>query len=278
MRRSLLPLALALLLPAAPVALAAQSSHAASTRPALTRLAWGSVNLLVHADTMAGVHLWAATTSVDPRSRSSAWQRDVSGRFDPAAVERWTEQVAALLHAERFADGDTASLASAVLLARDSSTAGIFRRREGDRLGDRVFLFLAPKRGEPLVIQGETPAALELANALLHAAALSRLAPPDGARDAVPAVDAPIEPIALPSPSYPGVLEAEGMQGEVWAEFVVGADGRVVPESIEALLSDHDLFTESVRRALLRATFRPAMRQGAPVRMPARQRFVFSIR
>ncbi|MEO8336953.1 MAG: M56 family metallopeptidase, partial [bacterium] len=49
---------------------------------------------------------------------------------------------------------------------------------------------------------------------------------------------------------YPDVLRAAKVSGEVLAQFVVGADGRVEPGSFKALKSSHPLFTQAVTDAL----------------------------
>lgn len=292
----LLPALAPLLLSAGPVAAAgapvapgasrpiAPVAPAGVERPTLTRLAWGSVNLLVHADTSGGVRVWAATTSGDRRMRSPDRQRAFAGRFDPAAVEPWTEAVAQLLHARRFAEGDTASAANASLLERDSAVVGIFRRREGDQLSERVFLYFAPPGGhDPLVIQGTAADALAFANAMLHAAALSRIAPPPPAGAGAIYHDNPIDEatcVAIEravTPHYPPELVGAGVHGEVWAYFVVDSTGRARVDSFDPVLSDDVRFTQAVRRSLTGSRYRPATRDGRPVNALVAQRFVFIV-
>ncbi len=79
------------------------------------------------------------------------------------------------------------------------------------------------------------------------------------------------------APVYPPELSARGTEGQVAAEYVVDAAGRVDTTTIRVLRSDHPRFTESVRTALGEARFRPATRGGKAVRQLVQQRFRFKV-
>jgi protein TonB len=80
------------------------------------------------------------------------------------------------------------------------------------------------------------------------------------------------------APAYPPDLLAMGTEGSVRAQYVVDTTGRVDTATIEVVLSDDARFTESVRAALAGMRFRPAKREGRPVRQLVEQNFHFRIR
>lgn len=94
------------------------------------------------------------------------------------------------------------------------------------------------------------------------------------ARDRVPVpiattseggVDRGIDVIDLPSPRYPTLSVRRGEEGLVLLRVVVGPDGRVL--SVEVLRDPgFGLLREAAEDAVRRATFRPALRNGHPVR------------
>jgi TonB family protein len=79
------------------------------------------------------------------------------------------------------------------------------------------------------------------------------------------------------APVYPPELIARGVEGMVQAMYVVDTAGRVDTSSIEVVASDNPQFTRSVREALDRMRFRPALRGGRPVRQRVQQKFRFQI-
>ncbi len=79
------------------------------------------------------------------------------------------------------------------------------------------------------------------------------------------------------APVYPRELLAVGAEGLVQAVYVVDTTGRVDMSTIQWLHSDDPRFTASVRTALGRMLFRPAIRSGSPVRQQVQQQFRFRI-
>jgi TonB family protein len=71
---------------------------------------------------------------------------------------------------------------------------------------------------------------------------------------------------SVPRPHYPAELAKQGEPGRVWAQYIVGTNGRVEQGSIRILLADREEFATSAAAALTRAKFRPATRRGVPVR------------
>lgn len=90
-------------------------------------------------------------------------------------------------------------------------------------------------------------------------------------------VDRAVEVTRSAAPRYPDALKSVGVEGVVVVRFIVGADGRVEPGSIETVSSPHKLFTDAVRTALLNTRYRPAEAGGHAVRQLAEQAFTFRL-
>lgn len=90
-------------------------------------------------------------------------------------------------------------------------------------------------------------------------------------------VDDPVEPINIPRPRYPPVLQSAGISGSVDVEYVVSTEGKAEPASFRIIASTNRQFEEPAREAIMRATFRPARVRGQPVRQLVRQRISFNI-
>jgi protein TonB len=78
-------------------------------------------------------------------------------------------------------------------------------------------------------------------------------------------------------PRYPDALKSVGVEGVVQMHFIVGADGRVEPGSIQVLSTPHKLFADAVRTALLNTRYRPAEAGGHSVRQLVEQSFTFRL-
>lgn len=81
-----------------------------------------------------------------------------------------------------------------------------------------------------------------------------------------------------PTPKYPSFLASAGVEGAVYAQFVVDTTGRVEPESIRFTKSDHALFEREVRQVLLRSRFVPAEFGQHRVRQLVEQAFAFALK
>jgi bla regulator protein blaR1 len=76
---------------------------------------------------------------------------------------------------------------------------------------------------------------------------------------------------------YPIDLRAQGIEGEVLVQFIVGTDGKIDLESFRVLKSSAPEFEEAVRAALPSLRFVPAEVKGAPVKQLVQQPFVFQL-
>jgi TonB family protein len=92
-------------------------------------------------------------------------------------------------------------------------------------------------------------------------------------------VDKPVAPIPTPNtgPRYPTQLRAQKVDGEVFASFEVDTAGRVDTATFRVIRQTHAEFAASVREALPGLRFRPAERQGRPVRQLVEQPFGFCV-
>lgn len=79
------------------------------------------------------------------------------------------------------------------------------------------------------------------------------------------------------APRYPDALKSVGVEGLVAMRFIVSADGRVEPGSIDVVSSPNRLFADAVRTALLNTRYRAAEVGGKPVRQLVEQTFSFKL-
>ncbi|HEU4628423.1 MAG TPA: M56 family metallopeptidase [Gemmatimonadaceae bacterium] len=91
-------------------------------------------------------------------------------------------------------------------------------------------------------------------------------------------VEDPVRALNNVAPTYPVALQAQGVSGQVIAQFVVGTDGAVIPGTIRIIESSHELFTAAVESVLPQMRYRPALVGGQPVRQVVQQSFVFNTR
>jgi TonB family protein len=90
-------------------------------------------------------------------------------------------------------------------------------------------------------------------------------------------VDRPVETLKVGELIYPDELRLQNIQGSVLVQVVVEASGRANLATLKVLRSSHPLFTESVKRFLLFARYRPAELKGRPVRQLVQQPFNFRL-
>jgi TonB family protein len=78
-------------------------------------------------------------------------------------------------------------------------------------------------------------------------------------------------------PAYPAELKAQGIGGQVVAEFVVNKLGRVEPGTIQIVESSNPFLSDAVKHALLTMPFVPARSSNHEVRQLVRRAFVFDV-
>lgn len=77
--------------------------------------------------------------------------------------------------------------------------------------------------------------------------------------------------------AYPEVLRSAHVEGTVMASFVVDTSGYADMSTFQVISSDHELFTNAVRRALARIRYRPAEVGGQKVKQLVQQPFQFRL-
>jgi len=244
----------------------------------VTRLAWGTVNVLLQADTTKGVLVWAETSPI----AYSGKQLSFAASFDPQAVDPWLD-VAHLVVTTAAVPGDSAvALETPPLVARYGSRLVLLRRRKKAKWEQQTaILLLDREEHHPWSIDAPPENARHFLEAFFRQAGQSRQLPDStGVHDANP-----LEPRSCPRPlagtlvlRYPEGLRWRGAMGEVWMHFVVQADGTPDSTSFQVLLSDDPAFAAAVIQALHRAHYQPAEVGGVPVAAHVHQRFIFRIR
>ena len=80
-----------------------------------------------------------------------------------------------------------------------------------------------------------------------------------------------------PSPRYPDILRAGGVEGTVLAQFEVDTTGRVIISTFRVLRTDHAMFEQAVRSALPNMRFLAAEVGGRKVKQLVQQPFTFAM-
>ena len=92
----------------------------------------------------------------------------------------------------------------------------------------------------------------------------------------VPGLDFPAVPTLQVSPLYPAKLKANRVQGTVNVVFIVNELGNVISPNIEK--SSNREFNQSALDAVLQWKYKPAMKDGQPVKVKVRQPISFTLR
>ena len=90
-------------------------------------------------------------------------------------------------------------------------------------------------------------------------------------------VEKPVAPLNNVTPTYPSMLQSQGVAGQVIAQFVVDTSGRADPSTFKVIETSHDLFSTAVKNALPRMRFQPAEVGGRKVKQLVQQAFAFAI-
>jgi beta-lactamase regulating signal transducer with metallopeptidase domain len=108
--------------------------------------------------------------------------------------------------------------------------------------------------------------------------ALTNLSPSSGPTYFEFQIEKPVMQVPdSPAPVYPSILKLAGIEGEVYAAFVVGPEGLADTATLKVLKSTHELFTIAVRNALPSMRFVPAEVHGRKVKQLVQEPFVFAI-
>jgi protein TonB len=90
-------------------------------------------------------------------------------------------------------------------------------------------------------------------------------------------LDDPVQPISIPTPRYPPVLQSAGIAGRVELQYVVDTTGHAEPASFKVLKTTHPAFVEPAKEAITKGVFKPAKFKGQPVRQLVQQAISFKV-
>lgn len=243
---------------------------------------WGSVDVLVAADSGGGVLLWATTTG--DGTQIFGHQKQYFDFFDPDSAGLWA------VAAETFLDSSPPSHAYAsewfyphLLTGRAGVVLFMGFHWTGERWDDQPTLYFAGPGGrDPIALRGFRPMLRDFCRQILAQARLSSAAPSaTGAEmkgnegDSILVTLSPALRDRPPRMSYPAALREEDASGMVWATFLVDTTGLIRGGSFRALLSDHPALTDYVRHWVQGLRFVPGRMGGRPVTMRVNIPFTF---
>jgi periplasmic protein TonB len=90
-------------------------------------------------------------------------------------------------------------------------------------------------------------------------------------------LDDPVQPISIPTPRYPPVLQSAGIAGSVDLQYIVDTTGHAEPNSFKVMKATHPAFAEPAKEAIGKGVFKPAKFKGQPVRQLVQQRISFKV-
>jgi periplasmic protein TonB len=90
-------------------------------------------------------------------------------------------------------------------------------------------------------------------------------------------LDDPVQPISIPTPRYPPVLQSAGIAGAVDLQYIVDTTGHAEPASFKVMKTTHPAFVEPAKEAITKGVFKPAKFKGQPVRQLVQQRISFKV-
>ena len=90
-------------------------------------------------------------------------------------------------------------------------------------------------------------------------------------------LDDPVQPISIPTPRYPPVLQSAGIAGRVELQYIVDTTGHAEPASFKVLKTTHPAFVEPAKEAITKGVFKPAKFKGQPVRQLVQQAISFKV-
>ena len=257
-------------------------AQAWTTDTTVRRLDWGTVNVLVSADTVGGVGIWAGTSPLVYGGPA----REFIGAFNPEGLPAWLDQANTVASTTSEPSRAAIALRTLPLLGRDSSGLVLIRRRDEYGWDNHVQLvFFAPDTARAWSIRLPLDRTRELLRTILVQALRSRWAPDSLA----PPQDNPLTDEGLekdgddrppslvyrPPLAYPATLRQQGIDGQVWLQFVVRANGTIDPGSFRARLYDDSAFVDAAVHSLARSRWHPGLARGEPIDVVVSQQVIF---
>jgi Gram-negative bacterial TonB protein C-terminal len=257
--------------------------QAQSGPSAVARVRWPLADIVLVPDSCYGVWLLVA-----PNMSTRQWDQGsqiVGLTVDPLILFQWANTARALVHTPELGV-DPARVPFKMTPRLENRHGGPFfllARATGPTPADRRLQFVVSDsaqgiRWKSFVRTAEVDKLLATIEDVV-----ARTPPPRPPTDSSIVVDdrseglEPVVQLKMPRPDYPNELVNSRAAGRVWAEYIVGTDGRVGKGSVRVLLADHAGFARSAIKAWERASFRPATRHGSPVRQRVFQAISFRV-
>ena len=242
------------------------------------RVRWNVGEFLVTPGSTQGVNFWFATNRT-ARAGGQRVQRQFDEQFEPDKLIEWLVFTRQLLELKAPLPNDTSTVVtSGYLRGLGGGMVVVARMRKGTKLSDKARVLMSSRSDSLILLELDRASVDTLLTASETAAQQSGYSPPAVKRDSVPPVI--VEVTSIPSthfPRYPYGLQERGIEGEVWARFCVGVDGRADLSTFYPQVYDHEEFVEAVKEYLKVARYKPATRNGTPIRLMASQLFVFGL-
>lgn len=259
-------------LPALLILSSAVPCHAQTWHPdsAVRQFAWGPVNVLIISDTVAGLGVWAATSSTEYQGV----RHEFGASFNPDSMDQWLNQAHAVITRDGAADSSTATaLRTAPLVGVDSSAIVFLRKRDALHWSDQIELvFLDKDRKSLWSVATSTSEANDFVTSLFVQAARSRLLP---RQTSVPApADSPegdVAPRLLKIGRVRPPKSVAGISARVTLRFVIGIDGKAERASFRTITYTDPRFVDAAIATIMESRFSPGKLSGVPVRVQVAQ-------
>jgi len=240
----------------------------------ITRLNWGTVDILVRPDTVHGLQLWVAT-SVHYHGPSHLFVAN----FDPERVQSWLTRANLLTTTPVPPSDGITALVTPELQAEDSSEVTLIREAAKHGWKSELSLILHDRyHANAWAVRTSPSEARKLIQVLFTKSTQSRV---DTSKAGIEDVN-PFDTAGAPHYIGPFVLGTlpkptlEKANGEIWLSFVVTAAGTT--DSVHVILADDFHMANALVKDVLRARFEPGLAAGQPVAKRVYQRFLYKSR
>jgi hypothetical protein len=240
---------------------------------AVREFSWGPVNVLVIADTVTGLGLWAATSSTAYHGD----RHEFGASFNPDSVDLWLDQAHAVITHDTAAGASPATeLRTTTLTALDSSAIVLLRERIASRWSDQTELvFLDRARKSLWSVAATADEANALVTSLFVQATRSRLASPDSSATASDPGQEDEAPRLIRARPVRPPKSLAGISASVTIRFVIGIDGKPERASFRTISYSDPRFVDAAIATLIHSRYTPGRLNGVPVRTSVVQTVTF---
>lgn len=253
---------------------------ATSGEPRAAHLDWGSIDVLMMPDSVSGTLVW-----VHSHQQSKNRAEGFATYFPPAMAEAWAKEARSFLD-QPLTESDTGAvrLSASLADAHGDELYLIRRRRNGQWSGERIIAMQKESAKDPWLIIGIDRNVRQFVDSLELVAARTVMSERAAQLDTIDYsehADTTASPSVIknksPAPRYPVAERANGVEGEVFASFVVRTDSTADVGTVQILFATTPGFESAVRTGIPKIHFRPAKRDGAPVVARVFMPFQFSL-